>query len=411
MANCSFRSYADPAVSREIFNNESLGIKPYNDNILVPKMLAHELDVNGHPVFDPYNFVRNNFETQLNPDGVHQAIPAGEEAFVAHFARVAKSLIVDNAKPTPIVRRLGDNESPAVAPTMAANTTRTITAGATALPTDSATAGDEPIVYSLTGANTSLFNIVSGTGIITFKAAAVAGTYVINKVATNATGSASQTYTITVTAASVDTTPDAFNLGAPVTNANVSTASESGTITVSGVTASTNVPISITGSGGSSYQYAVNTGSGFGAFTSSSGNVQLGHQVKVRLTSSGSNSTAASATLNIGGVTSSFAVTTKAAASNTPDSLFFTTVGENSNIVTISGLLSPAPVTIVGGQYKKNGGAFTSSAGTVVNGDTLQLSSDGGASVTVTVGGSSFFWIVSGSDGIARGRGMFGRAL
>lgn len=47
-----------------------------------------------------------------------------------------------------------------------------------------------------------------------------------------------------------------------------------------------------------------------------------------------------------------------------------------SNIVTISGVSEPVPVSISGdvsAMYSKNGGAFTNAAGTITNGDTLQL--------------------------------------
>lgn len=51
-----------------------------------------------------------------------------------------------------------------------------------------------------------------------------------------------------------------------------------------------------------------------------------------------------------------------------------------------------APITIVNGEYKKNGGAYTSAAGTVENGDTIQVRATSSASyatevsATVTVG-------------------------
>lgn len=45
-----------------------------------------------------------------------------------------------------------------------------------------------------------------------------------------------------------------------------------------------------------------------------------------------------------------------------------------SNTVVVAGIgIAPLPVTVTGGQYSKNGGAYTSEPGTVVNGDTLRL--------------------------------------
>ncbi len=44
-----------------------------------------------------------------------------------------------------------------------------------------------------------------------------------------------------------------------------------------------------------------------------------------------------------------------------------------SNLVTVSGISVPAPVSITGGAYSINGGAFTSTAGLLNNGDTVRL--------------------------------------
>ena len=91
-----------------------------------------------------------------------------------------------------------------------------------------------------------------------------------------------RSYTVTLGGAS-DTTPDAFTF-TDQTNVALSTLTESNTITVSGIDA----PASISITGG---EYAVNTGGGFGAFTSTSTTVSVGNTVKVRHTSSGSFST------------------------------------------------------------------------------------------------------------------------
>lgn len=114
------------------------------------------------------------------------------------------------------------------------------------------------------------------------------------------------TFYVTRSAAASDTTPNAFDLGGPVSDAELSTLTFSSTITVSGINAAT--PISISGSG--SPVYSVNSGS----FTTTSGTVLNGDTVNVRVTSSASNSTSVTATLNIGGVTDTFTVTTIASA-------------------------------------------------------------------------------------------------
>lgn len=111
-------------------------------------------------------------------------------------------------------------------------------------------------------------------------------------------GGVSETFT-SVTIA--DTTPDAFTF-TDVTDATISTLYTSNTITVAGIDAAAS--ISITGG-----EYQIDSGS----WTSSSGTVTNGQTVKVRVTSSGSNSTTVSATLTIGGVSDTYSVTTEAA--------------------------------------------------------------------------------------------------
>lgn len=53
---------------------------------------------------------------------------------------------------------------------------------------------------------------------------------------------------------------------------------------------------------------------------------------------------------------------------------------EQSNIILVGGINVPVPISIVGGQYSINGGAFTSVAGTVSNGDTVQVQTTSSAS-------------------------------
>lgn len=99
-----------------------------------------------------------------------------------------------------------------------------------------------------------------------------------------------------------DSTPDAFDLGGPVENVGTSTDVFSNIITVSGITA----PASISVSGTGSPAYRI----GEGTYTSSSGTVANGNTVQLRVTSAGTTNTSVTGTLNIGGVTDSFTVTT-----------------------------------------------------------------------------------------------------
>jgi len=110
-------------------------------------------------------------------------------------------------------------------------------------------------------------------------------------------------------AEAADTTPAAFSF-TDVTGQPVSTVTESNIITITGVDAATDVAASITGG-----EYAVSTDDGatFGAYTSAATNVQLDDQIKVRVTTSASNSTGASAAFTAGGVSDTFTATTEAA--------------------------------------------------------------------------------------------------
>ncbi len=101
--------------------------------------------------------------------------------------------------------------------------------------------------------------------------------------------------------AGADTTPDAFTF-TDVVNATLSAQYTSNTITVTGINAA--ATISITGG-----TYSVNGG----AYTSNAGTVNVNDNVAVRVTSSGSYSTAVNVVLTIGGVSDTYTVTTVAA--------------------------------------------------------------------------------------------------
>jgi hypothetical protein len=182
----------------------------------------------------------------------------------------------------------------------------------------------------------------------------------------------------------------------PVTGAVPSSVQISNPITVTGITAPTQVSIS----GGA--QYSINGG----AFTSDPGVVQAGDQLRVQLPAASSYSTADSAALTIGGVSSSFTVTTgaqpvlqggfTAATDAAPSSILI------SNPVTVTGITAPAQITIGGGaEYSINGGAFTSAPGIVQPGDrvTIQVTAPSAYSTTtsavLTVNGVSATFVVT----------------
>ena len=206
--------------------------------------------------------------------------------------------------------------------------------------------------------------------------------------------------TFRVTTLALDTTPDQFNFTAQ-TGVALNTVITSNTITVSGINAT--APISITGG-----TYAINSG----AYTSASGTVNNGDTVTVQLTSSASYSTMTSATLTIGGVSGAFRVTTL--NDTTPDAFTFTaqtgvplSTVITSNTITVSGIDAATTISIVGGTYSINGGSYTSTSGTVSNGNTVTLKQTSSASYStetdamLTIGGvSGAFRVTTISDTI-----------
>jgi hypothetical protein len=66
-----------------------------------------------------------------------------------------------------------------------------------------------------------------------------------------------------------------------------------------------------------------------------------------------------------------------------------------SNVITVTGIEYPSPISVTGGEYAINNGTYTSVAGTVSNGDTVKVRQTSSASVstttnaTLTIGGVS----------------------
>jgi hypothetical protein len=210
--------------------------------------------------------------------------------------------------------------------------------------------------------------------------------------ATNAAGSASATADPVGPVTGTDTTPNAFTF-TDVTGAAISTIIESNAITVSGI----NAPATMTITGG---QYQINGGS----WASTSTTVVATNTVKVRGTSSASNSTAVNVVLTIGGVSDTFSITTVAAAGDTtPNPFTFTDATDvalstltESNAITVLGINAASTMTITGGEYQKNGGgAWVSTATTVVVNDTVKVRGTSSAlnstavNVVLTIGGVS----------------------
>ena len=196
-------------------------------------------------------------------------------------------------------------------------------------------------------------------------------------------GGVSDTYSSTTG----DFTPAAFSF-TDATGAEYSSTMTSNTITVSGINAAT--PISVTGG-----TYSINSG----VYTSASGTVNNGDTVSVQHTSAATDNTTVNTTLTIGGVSDTYSSTT---ADFTPAIFSFTddtgvaySITMTSNAITVSGITAATPISITGGTYSINGGAYTSTAGTVINGDTVSVRHTSGATdnatvnTTLTIGGIS----------------------
>lgn len=203
--------------------------------------------------------------------------------------------------------------------------------------------------------------------------------YVTAESTTLTVGTYSDTYTITT---KPDLTPDPF-VFTDVVDADLSTVYTSNMITISGLTPTYSVPVTMSAGG----TYSKNGG----GYTSSAGTAQNGDTFTVRQTSSASYITAVNATLTVGGVSDTYTVTTK--NDLTPDPFTFTDVVDKelstvyeSNIVTITGITAPVAISITTGEYRINGGSWTSSAGTVSNNDTVQVRRTSSASYSTTLG-------------------------
>lgn len=183
-----------------------------------------------------------------------------------------------------------------------------------------------------------------------------------------------------------DTRPNAFTFTAQA-DATLST-QYSASATISGI----NSPATISITGG---EYSVAGGD----FTAAGGTISNGQTLAVRATSSDQFATDTTVTVTVGGVSASFVITTEA-EDTTPDALVFTAVTDaalssvqTSNTVTVQGINSTSPVSIQNGEYAIDGGAYTTAAGTVTNGQTVTLRQTSAASLvtetiaTLTIGG------------------------
>jgi hypothetical protein len=189
-----------------------------------------------------------------------------------------------------------------------------------------------------------------------------------------------------------DTTPNAFAF-TDVNGQARSASIVSNSVAIAGISAA--AAISVVGG-----EYEKN---GSGTWSSSPGTVNNGDSVRVRQTSSAGFNTATNCTLTVGGVSDTFTVTTEV-QDTTPNAFSFTdksgaepSTQYSSDTLTISGINSAAATTVSGtsGEWRKNGGAWGSGAGTVSNGDTVQVRGTANAAfagtrdIVLTIGGVS----------------------
>lgn len=144
----------------------------------------------------------------------------------------------------------------------------------------------------------------------------------------------------------------------------------SNTVTLSGLAGPT--AVSITGG-----EYSINGA----AFVSTVGSVANGNSFAVRHTSSASYTTSTSTSVQIGVSVTTWSSTTRAERT-TPAAFSFTALTstalstvQTSSSITVSGLDTGtvATVTILGGNYSKNGAGYASTATTAVNGDVFSV--------------------------------------
>lgn len=184
-----------------------------------------------------------------------------------------------------------------------------------------------------------------------------------------------------VTTAVADTTPDAFAFPAVVA-AVPGEPQTSAAITVTGI----NQPAPIAISAGGSYSIDG------GAFTASPGTIGNGQTVAVRFTAPNAFFSTGSVTLSIGGVSGSFSVTTRGRDTVAVVFSFNSASGVNpgalqtSNSVIVQGINAPSAISVSGGRYSINGGAFVSTPGVVNDGDSVivQVTASSAFSTAVT---------------------------
>jgi Autotransporter beta-domain len=194
---------------------------------------------------------------------------------------------------------------------------------------------------------------------------------------------------LTCTTIAEDATPDAFSFNGQI-GVTRSTLIVSNAQTITGI--NTSAPISVFGG-----EYSINGR----AFTNAAGVINNGESVTVRHTSSASANANVQTQLIVGSLSAQFVSTTAAAIPDTaPDAFSFALLSgvafatlQTSTAQTINGIDTPSPIFVTGGEYAISGGAFTTAAGTITNGQTVTARHVSAAtpgtdvSTTINIGG------------------------
>ena len=191
------------------------------------------------------------------------------------------------------------------------------------------------------------------------------GTPATSTTATITIGDVSVPFTVTTEALDIEPTPFQFTAAADVA---LETEYTSNDVEIQGI----NSPAFISISGG---VYSIDDG----AYTDTAGEIHSGQYVRVRQVSADTPQTSTYATLTVGTLDATYRVTTRAAAQSVESFRFTDQTGiamgtlVYSNPVTVAGVTTPVSIVIDNGEYRVNGGEFTSYAGQVGAGDQIEL--------------------------------------
>ncbi|WP_428380118.1 alpha/beta hydrolase fold domain-containing protein [Nevskia ramosa] len=194
--------------------------------------------------------------------------------------------------------------------------------------------------------------------------------YSETRTATLTIGGVRGTYSVITQTFTADGTPDVFRFE-PVNGVPMGSVQRSQPIKVSGI----NVAVSISVTGG---RYQVNDGS----FTSEPGQLVNGDQVIAEVRASDAGITTSTAMVSIGGISADFSATTveAIAADMDPDAFTFTPTfdaapgsTQTSALARVSGINAATPISVSGGRYSINGSGFSSTVGSVANGDSVAV--------------------------------------